>query len=108
MQELRNVARRYRSGDFPHPLATSGKSPRFLRSGFLFSDCIPLCHTKFPKEEGNFLQKEVRPDHCSRQRALHVVSGAGGPVIPHVGLACSHGEPGDLEEQRCGPGPVSI
>lgn len=108
MQELWNVARRYRSGDFPHLLTTSGKSPRFLRSAFLFSDSILLCHSEFPNEEGNFLPKAVRHDCCSRQTAVCVVSGARGPVLPHVGLACSHGEPGDLEKQRRGPGPVSI
>ena len=35
-------------------------------------------------------------------------SGPGCPIFPHTGLACPHGEPGDLEEQRFRPCPFSL
>lgn len=35
-------------------------------------------------------------------------SGPRCPIFSHVGLACSHGEPGDLEKQRCRSRPVSF
>ncbi|XP_062072616.1 folliculin isoform X3 [Lepus europaeus] len=39
---------------------------------------------------------------------MEKLAGAGRPVLPHAGLARAHGEPGDLEKQRRGPGPLGV